>query len=487
MSTFLTWQLASLISRFAAMGLGIIQGIFIVRYLSEADYGLVGLVVSIGATVSILLHLGLVSGATREISAAEDKEEASQIFFSALFFRFLAAVPLSLLLFLGSGWLATEFYQQPAIEPALKLFTIIILVETSQGICNAALSGLQRFKNIFILQVAIAVVSLCFYIPLVYLFKLNGYFMAMLGLVAVNTISLWVLTARAFKGNFYLPRLRQVWSFLKPILAIGLPIYVVKIIFTYWNRLGPLYLGKLATAAELGVFNFGLFYATKLIAASDAITAVNLPVFTKVFSSEREKFAEQFLKNYAQVYALIAVAAVSALYWSKELVRLVVGHKYDQSLMLIPFLLVGFWGYSHLNILKSSIMVPAKMKLQMIVSYGLLFIFTLGGFLVLNGKFDYLMAMALAMALGGIVSLAFSWGAIWARLKFSVFDKVDVLVTLTLVPLLLVWKVSESLGFKLGVYFLDIGLLGIILYRLGVADVRRLTHLLGIKKVPQTK
>ncbi len=57
MSNFLTWQVASLISRFTAMGLGIVQGIFVVRYLTTAEYGLVGLVTSIGATIGILLKL----------------------------------------------------------------------------------------------------------------------------------------------------------------------------------------------------------------------------------------------------------------------------------------------------------------------------------------------------------------------------------------------------------------------------------------------
>lgn len=488
MSNFITWQVASLISRFTAMGLGIIQGIFIVRYLTTAEYGLVGLVTSIGATIGILLHLGLVSGSTREIAAADNKKEASRIFFSALVFRYLIAVPLAVAVFLGSKYLAVNFYQKPQIEIAIKIYALILLVETSQGICNAALAGLHRFKHIFILQVIIATVSVCLYIPLVYFFHFNGYFLAMLALVAVNTTTLWVLTAKAFKGEFFLPKsAKQVWVFLKPILAIGLPIYVVKIIFTYWNKIGPLYLGRLATAAELGIFNFALFYATKLMTASDAITAVNLPVFTKVFSREREKFQQSFLKNYAQVYALIAFTAISAVFWSKELAHLVVGNKYDQSLVLIPLLLLGFWCYSHINILNSSIMVPVKMKSQMIGTYALLFIGTLGSFLQLNKTTDPLIAMAIAMAVGGLLALLFSWGSIWGKLRFSVFDKTDVLITLTLLPLLLIWKYigGEGLsvvGVKLGLYMLNTVIVGVVLYKLGVADVRRLKHLLKLKK-----
>ena len=577
MTHLIKWQLISMISRFTAMGIGIAQGIFVVRLLSTADYGLVGVVTAVGSLAGILMHLGLVSGATREIAAAAGKGESHpldeverpalrncqtsesdslrrkesdsfpdsgelpaserlegvfKIFISALLARIAVALPIFLVLFWGAPVLAGNVYHHPEITTAVRLYALVLLVQAPQGIFDAALSGLKQFKSVFIFQVVIALVSLLLHVPLIWRFQFYGYFWAMLALAVVHTMVLCFLIWRTFclsvservqpaRGGlnpvgklstgqenskfealnskqipmtkiqnykqfgtfgFGILKLFRISDFgfrisvadvkanLYKILSVGLSLYVVKIIFTLWQRFGPLVLGRAASATEVGIFNFALFYSTKLMTASDAITDVNLPFFSGKFDKGLVEFKKLFLANFQKIYAFITLAAVSAIYWSPELVRLVVGHKYDDSLRLIPWLVGAFWCYSFINIIKSSLLVPARLNRDMIVSYSLLLLGTVGGYygfgfslrchpeLVSGSDTAVLGAMALGMLAGGILALAYQWFALRRTLSLNILTRRTLTLTFLLTPLIIPYGLSFGLWFKLAIFIVDLGL-----------------------------
>jgi len=492
MTHLVKWQLISMISRFAAMGAGIAQGIFVVRLLSTTDYGLVGVVTAIGSLAGILMHLGLVSGATREIAAA-GKKETFKIFISALLARMAIALPIFLVLFFGASPIASKVYDHPEVTNAVRLYAVILLIQAPQGIFNAALSGLKRFKSVFIFQVVIALTSLAIYVPLIWKLQFYGYFWAMLALAGVHTGILFFLTARCFYNfNAFLPAgqrnpkskglgfgisATEVKTNLRRIFSVGLSLYLVKIIFTLWQRFGPLVLGRTASAAEVGIFNFALFYSTKLMTASDAITDVNLPVFSGKFLDGLDEFKTTFLANFQKIYAFITLTAISAIYWSPELVRLVVGHKYNSSLRLIPWLIGAFWCYSFINIIKSSLMIPAKLNRDMVISYLLLLIGTVGGFYISRhselwpkanqslvgvsepapnwfrgSPLNPLQSMALGMLAGGVLALAYQWHTIHRTLNLNILTRHSLALVISLIPLTVPYCLSFNLGIKTAVF-----------------------------------
>lgn len=551
MTHLIKWQFISMISRFLAMVIGIVQGIFVVRLLSTSDYGLVGVVTAVGSIAGIVMHLGLVSGATREIAAAAVGEgsnplrrgpeglfsrapsvargetgldpgpsgspagelaadKAFKIFISALLARLAIALPIFLILFFGAPIIAGRVYDHLEITAAVRLYALILLVQAPQGIFNAALSGLKKFKSVFIFQVAIALTSLALYVPLIWKLGFYGYFWSMLVLAVVHTTVLCLLVWKVFRLPIsrpefskreikarrwasFLPSLTEICISLRKVFSVGLSIYLVKIIFTLWQRFGPLVLGRAASVAEVGIFNFALFYSTKLMTASDAITDVNLSVFSGQFSQEVRKgpcpsgatsrvaatpvvdgldeFKAAFLANFQKIYVFITLAAVSAIYWSPELVRLVVGHKYDDSLQLIPWLVGAFWCYSFINIIKSSLLVPAKLNRDMIISYALLLIGTVGGYYGLRhfepvipnlfrdlGLGPTLPAMAFGMLLGGILAIIYQWLALCRTLNLNIFTRQTFTLTLLLAFLIIPYGLSFGLWFKLAIFVANLGL-----------------------------
>src|SRR3989344_3715377 len=108
-----SWSIISIISRFFAVAIGLVQSVIIVKLLTVSDYGLVGLVTSIAAIVGVYQNLGISSGSTREIAAAKNKDEAFKVFIGSTIVSLIIYIPF----LIGYGFVG-YFY-------ALLVFNII--------------------------------------------------------------------------------------------------------------------------------------------------------------------------------------------------------------------------------------------------------------------------------------------------------------------------------------------------------------------------
>lgn len=446
----LKWQLVSLLSRFFAVGVGIVQSIILTRWiLSVEEFGLIGIISAVGASLGVYQHLGLASGTTREL-AVRDKKDASKVFISSLIARYAVSIPLAIGLFFFAGSIATG-YKHPEMTLPLQIYAVILLLQASQDVGGAVLQGLQRFKHLFLFQAFLAVLSICLYVPLSYLYKFNGYFLALSLVTLVSVVVMWFLAIRSIEGGIKLPTRADFFPILKDIFAVGISIYIVKIIFTNWKNLGTIFLGTQVSLVEVGFFSYALGYALKLMTVSDALTDVNLSVMSKLYKEERHRFVEVFMHNFSKVYSFVWMAALSAIFWAPQIFLLFVKHKYDFALPYVSLLVMAIWAYSYINYLGASIIVPAKEMAQMVLYYLVmlggtaLFYFGLGGVFT-----DKVYLMSFAMCGGALASLVYQVLVVKFKVNFWVIDRPIVLVTLSLLPLLwpgfLGWAILPKLA-----------------------------------------
>lgn len=477
------WQIVSFISRGVAMAMGIIQSVFVVRILSVSEYGLINIVTSIGAAFGIYQHLGLASGSTREISSAEDEDEVFKVFATSVLIRYFVTVPLAVILFVFSKYIAITQYNSPEIVFPLRLFSIVLLIQGVQSIFNSVISGTHRFKELFIYQAVIAVVSLFVYIPLIFYFRVDGYFMALIVFNFIGSISLGIIAMRPLKSHIAIPSKDDFKRLLKEILSISLGIYAVKIIYTYWQKSGPILLGLEVSPEQVGIFSFALLYGAKLMAVSDAVTDVNLPVLSREFVNDVSKFKEIFGDNFDKVFAFIVFSGVSAIFWSKEVISLLVGHgKYDGSFPLVIPLVYAFIFYSFVNIVKSSIFIPAKYVKEMIASFVLMLVITAGFYFLFSPSLGFLNSMAYGMVAGAFVGILFMDLVSWVKLKFN-FITVYHIIALSSGALLNFFDFG-SFWFKAVEYTVFVLIYMGILFLFGVLKKSHLNYLLDKVRKP---
>jgi Polysaccharide biosynthesis protein. len=137
-------QALSLATKAVTTALGLIQSLIVIRLLGPANFGLVGLVMSIGGVIGVSQHLGIVDGAIREIAVLKKKSEIAKVFWVSHIVRQVVTIPLSLALILLSGVIATRIYGRPEITLFLQIFAAALILQGLQDVLGASLTGLKK-------------------------------------------------------------------------------------------------------------------------------------------------------------------------------------------------------------------------------------------------------------------------------------------------------------------------------------------------------
>jgi len=434
MKSLFKWQIISFISRGMAMFVGLVQSFVILRILSQAEWGIVQLALSIGGALGIYQNLGLASASTREISSCKDDTKIFKIFLTSVTIRYLIAIPLAVGLIVFAPKISVEMYKHPELILPLQIYGVTILIQGFQSILNSVISGTKRFKNLFTYQVAISFVSALLYIPLVYFYGMMGYFYAFLTFNVISTIALTIIAFKPLKNKLVMPSKHDFALLFKDIFSISIVIYVSKIIYTNWEKFGTNVLGLTLTPEMVAIFGFAIVFAKKIMSISDAVTDVNLPILSEKFVDDIEDFKQTFTSNFDRIFSFVILSSTVAAFWAPQIIYFAAGkQKYTEyfgSLALILPLLISFILYSFINIVNASILIPAKMVKAMLSSFVLLLIVTAASF----GAFYYvhysnlLMAMAISMLIGSALSYFYICYCVQKKLQFSPFTKAHLLV-----------------------------------------------------------
>ena len=138
-------QFISLAAKAVTMALGIVQSIIVIRILSPGEFGLVGLVMSVGGVIGVSQHLGIVDGAIREIAVLKEKREIGKVFWVSHVTRQLVTIPLSVGLLLMAGFIAESIYDRSEIALYLQIFAGVLILQGLQDVMGATLTGMKRF------------------------------------------------------------------------------------------------------------------------------------------------------------------------------------------------------------------------------------------------------------------------------------------------------------------------------------------------------
>lgn len=398
------WQLLSFISRGLAQVVGIAQGYIIARVLTTGEYGVVRIALSLGASLGIYQSLGLASASTREISLAKSDKEIFKIFSTSVLIRYMVSVPLAAGIFFFSDRLAAS-YSSPELAYLLKLYAVVMLVQGFQGILNSVITGMKKFSRLFTYQVVIAVVSGLIYIPFVLLYKVNGYFYALLTVNIISSVALSYIAFKPLTNWAALPTKREFIKLFKQLFSISMALFFVKIVYTNWENIGPNLLGLSLPAATVGIFAFAMYYAKKLLAISDAVTDVNLAVFSEKYAHNKDEFLHLFQANFNKIFVVILLTAFTAVYWAREVISFGKLTKFADATPLIFPIMFAYVFYAFVDLVKSSVLVPAKMTKELTLAFIAMLGVTVAFYLAASRTFNPLTAMAYAMCVGAAVAL----------------------------------------------------------------------------------
>ncbi len=411
-------QLFSLATKAVTTALGILQSVIVVRILSPAEFGLVGLVVSIGSVIGVSQHLGIVDGAIREIAVRKKKEEIGKVFWVSHLARQAVTIPLSLALAMFAEPIAVGIYSRPEIVPYILIFAGVLVFQGLQDVLGATMTGLKKFGALYAIQIITAAINVGVFGYLTWKFGVYGFFWAIVLTTAIMTALLGFSAMRELKGYLALPSWQDIKLYGKTVMHIGAFMYVARIFFVVWQRLPILLLGGVLTAEELGYINISLTFGSKLTVIAMALSEVNLAWMSSLFVQKRDEFTREVTRNMHRVLVLMLLMTLVLLFFAPEIIQYIIGAQYVPAEPLILLVTTAFFLYALTDIGTSSVFVPANDPKMRAYIYGAFTLVTgaITAWLLLTAP-NALGACA-AMALGALCSYVLM--VVIARRRFGI-------------------------------------------------------------------
>ncbi|MEX1997087.1 MAG: oligosaccharide flippase family protein [Candidatus Andersenbacteria bacterium] len=365
-------QFLSLFTKAITTALGIGQSIIIVRLLSPEQFGLVGLVMSIGGVIGVSQHLGIVDGAIREIAILKSKQEIGKIFWASQITRQLVTVPLSLGLLALANLIAVSIYGKPEITPYLQLFAAVLVLQGLQDVLGATLTGMKKFYSLYLVQILTAAINIVVFGLFILFLGTQGFFYAVIVTTVIMVVLLGIIVRRNLRQALAFPSWSELLRYSRRVMKIGAFMYLARIFFVVWQRLPLLALGGVLASDQLGYLNVSLTFGARLTIIAMALSEVNLSWMSSLYAGQIEQFKHVVTRNMRRVFMLMTTLTLLLLFFTPEILTYIIGVNYLPAEPLIYIMTLAFFLYSLLDIGTSSVFVAADKPHVRAGIYGLL-------------------------------------------------------------------------------------------------------------------
>lgn len=431
--------------------LSLIALVILARILVPRDFGLVGLSAVIIAVLALFKDFGL---SAAYIQRKKDVEKAADVlFWSNIAIRLILYVILYLL-----APLAADFFQEPQVDPVIKIASISFVIESLGSAHGARLTKELRFGRIAAISVVTAIVI-----------TVSSIVLALLGfsfwsLVYASIIGEPVAVALYWSLSNWRPRLSFDRAVAKDMFVYGKDIVGINTLGFGMRNLDNFAVGKVLGAGALGVYTlgyrFGLYASTNIVSM---LGRVLFPVYSKM-QSDVQKVKRAYLKSLYPVSMLVFPVMIGLIILAKEFTYFVLGPNWAE--VEVPLRILAVYGLFYaLSAIGSNVFLALKKQRIPLLIVALEVLMILGAIYpaaAYGGLFGVAVTVTIAIAVGSVISLVLVMRTLSVRfqdishmiinpLVSSLFMGLAVLVLRILFPLSL-----ELFGLELA--------LGIVVY-----------------------
>jgi teichuronic acid exporter len=302
-------------------------GIFLARFLSPADFGLVGIVMIFIVICDTLVNSGFYMALIRKDLCS------NQDYSTAFFFNVLISLALYVVLFLTSEWVAV-YFSQAQLTTLIRVSGLVLIFDAFSLVQRAHLARELNYKILTRISMLSLVVSGLISI----IMALNGY-------------GVWSLVFNRLIGRFLVTILHWYWckfyvsfsfnwnSFIE-LFSFGSKLMLSSLISAFTSNAYFFVIGKFMSSLQLGYFTKAQELASIPAKNIEAIVSrVSFPVF-----SRRSEDKDRLLNNYIMIirttmfitfllmFGLIAI--------SDSLIVILLGEKWIPSIFIFQMLAV---------------------------------------------------------------------------------------------------------------------------------------------------
>lgn len=273
----------STIERFAVQTVSFILGLIIARLLSPSDYGVIAMLAVFIAISQTFVDSGFSTALVRKIDRSES--DNSTVFY----FNIVVGLAVYVVMFFAAPFIA-EFYQTPLLTPVTRVVSVTLIFSSFCVVQQALLTAKMDFKSQAKISLLSAIISGGVGIALAY-YGYGVWALVVQTVVAslLRMVLLWVFSRWRPRAPFSKSSFRELFSFGSKLLASGL-------LDTLYNNAYTIVIGKLFSAASLGLYSranqFAQFPSSNI---TGIIQRVTFPVLSSI-QNEDERLRINYRK-----------------------------------------------------------------------------------------------------------------------------------------------------------------------------------------------
>ena len=277
--------------KFSSALMQIVTSLVLMKLLSRADFGLVGITLAVNAVASTFTSFGFSSFIIQQ--PKEDNELQSSI----LWFNVALGVTLSTIIILFSSVIA-NFYKLPDLRNIVVVCSLFIPLNLILSVPSALLGKRLQFKQINIRNIVLACTSAVVGISLA-LLKFGVW-----ALIVQQGLNLLLNIVATYKLANWLPTFSFNRNKFKAAFNFGKFIFLATLVESIYSRLDVFTIGKLYKIESVGSYTRAQSLSGNMVQmSSKSLLNVLFPVLTKMKDNKQE-----LIKNYFTFFHHICFA-----------------------------------------------------------------------------------------------------------------------------------------------------------------------------------
>lgn len=348
------WRLCE---RSGAQIISFAVSIVLARILDPDTYGTLALVMAFISILNVFVDGGLGSSLIQKENA--DNDDFSTVFYANLIF----CVVLYGGLFVAAPLIA-GFYNQKPLTAVIRVIGITIIISGVKNIQQAYVSRNLLFKRFFFSSVVGTIIS-AFVGILLALTGAGIWALVVQSLLnnGIDTLILWITVKWRPDKVFSIKKLKENFSYGWKILAAGL-------VYTSYENLRQLLIGKFYTSSDLAYYNRGEHIPAVITAnINSALDSVLLPTMSKV-QSDRVK-VKGMTRRFIQITTFVIMPMMVGLaIVASQLIRILLTEKWIECVPYMRMFCLVYCFYpihtANLNAIKAIGRSDIFLKLEII-------------------------------------------------------------------------------------------------------------------------
>lgn len=291
------------------------QTIILVRLLTPADFGLMGILFVITGTIAVFTSPGI------ETALIQRKEPTRIELDTSWAISVARGIVKCGLLSLIAPYMA-EFYGEPSLDPAIKVFAVTYLLGGFRNIGTVGLTREMNFKRISLSFQVTRILQMM--ITLAFAFTWRNFWALIAGQVAGEILALvasYIIHPYRPSFHFDLEVAKNLFRFARHVLFSGIVIYVI-------NNGDDALVGKVLGIEALGFYTLAYGLATM---PSDHVMGVigqiMFPAFAR-FQGQIASLRKSYLTTLRFVSLITMPACVGAALLAPEIIQVVYGSRW---------------------------------------------------------------------------------------------------------------------------------------------------------------